>query len=77
MARGWTSLLLGVASDRPRGTKVRRGEFLGRALGPIGVELRRDGRADFARLHRSFICSAVKWRQQPLNCDATHKQEFK
>jgi septal ring factor EnvC (AmiA/AmiB activator) len=42
--RGWTSLLLGVASDRPRGTKVRRGEFLGRALGPIGVELRRDGR---------------------------------
>ena len=41
---GWTSLLLGVASDRPRGTEVRRGEFLGRALGPIGVELRRDGR---------------------------------
>ncbi len=42
--KGWTSLLLGVASDRPKGTKVRRGEFLGRALGPIGVELRRDGR---------------------------------
>jgi septal ring factor EnvC (AmiA/AmiB activator) len=41
--RGWTSLLLGVASDRPRGTRVRRGEILGRALGPIGVELRRDG----------------------------------
>jgi septal ring factor EnvC (AmiA/AmiB activator) len=42
--KGWTSLLLGVASDQPRGTEVRRGEFLGRALGPIGVELRRDGR---------------------------------
>jgi septal ring factor EnvC (AmiA/AmiB activator) len=42
--KGWTSLLLGVASDRPKGTQVRRGEFLGRALGPIGVELRRDGR---------------------------------
>lgn len=42
--KGWTSLLLGVASDRPRGTEVRRGEFLGRALGPVGVELRRDGR---------------------------------
>jgi septal ring factor EnvC (AmiA/AmiB activator) len=41
---GWTSLLLGVASDRPRGTKVRRGEPLGRALGTIGVELRRNGR---------------------------------
>jgi septal ring factor EnvC (AmiA/AmiB activator) len=42
--KGWTSLLLAVASDKPRGTQVRRGEFLGRALGPIGVELRRDGR---------------------------------
>jgi septal ring factor EnvC (AmiA/AmiB activator) len=40
---GWTSLLLGVVSDKPRGSKVRRGEFLGRALGPLGVELRRDG----------------------------------
>jgi murein hydrolase activator len=40
---GWTSLLLGVASERPRGSKVRRGEFLGRALGPLGVELRRNG----------------------------------
>lgn len=40
---GWTSLLLGVASEKPRGSRVRRGEFLGRALGPLGVELRRDG----------------------------------
>lgn len=40
---GWTSLLLGVASDRKRGTRVRRGEKLGRALGPLGVELRRNG----------------------------------
>jgi len=40
---GWTSLLLGVASDKPKGTKVRRGEYLGRALGPVGVELRRNG----------------------------------
>jgi septal ring factor EnvC (AmiA/AmiB activator) len=42
--KGWTSLLLGVAGGKSRGTEVRRGEFLGRALGPIGVELRRDGR---------------------------------
>jgi len=41
--KGWTSLLLGVASNRPKGTRVRRGEYLGRALGPIGVELRRNG----------------------------------
>ena len=41
--KGWTSLLLGVATDKPKGTKVRRGESLGRALGPVGVELRRNG----------------------------------
>ena len=40
---GWTSLLLGVASEKQKGTRVRRGEYLGRALGPVGVELRRDG----------------------------------
>ena len=39
----WTSLLLGVISEKPRGSKVVRGEFLGRTLGPIGVELRRKG----------------------------------
>jgi len=42
--RGWTSLLLGVASDVPRGSAVRRGQPLGRALGPVGAELRRAGR---------------------------------
>ena len=41
--RGWTSLLLGVASDKPKGSRVARGEYLGRALGPVGVELRRNG----------------------------------
>ena len=40
---GWTSLLLGVTSEKPKGSKVIRGEFLGRALGPLSVELRRDG----------------------------------
>ena len=40
---GWTSLLLGVASEKSKGSKVIRGEFLGRALGPLGVELRRNG----------------------------------
>jgi murein DD-endopeptidase MepM/ murein hydrolase activator NlpD len=41
--KGWTSLLLNVASDKRKGTRVRRGELLGRALGPVGVELRRNG----------------------------------
>ena len=40
---GWTSLLIGVATDRAKGSEVRRGEFLGRTLGPLGVELRRNG----------------------------------
>ena len=40
---GWTSLLLGVSSEKPKGSKVRRGEFVGRTLGLLGVELRRDG----------------------------------
>ena len=40
---GRTSLLLGVSSEKPRGSKVRRGEFIGRALGPLGVELRQGG----------------------------------
>lgn len=40
---GWTSLLLGVSSQQPKGAKVRRGEVLGRTLGPLGVELRRHG----------------------------------
>ena len=40
---GWTSLLLGISSQKTKGSKVKRGEFLGRALGPLGVELRRNG----------------------------------
>ena len=41
--KGWTSLLLAVASDKPKGARILRGEYLGRALGPVGVELRRNG----------------------------------
>ena len=40
---GWTSLLLGVASEMERGEKVRSGQPIGRALGPVGVELRQRG----------------------------------
>ncbi len=40
---GWTSLILGVSSVKPKGSRVSRGELLGRALGPLGVELRRHG----------------------------------
>lgn len=41
--KGWVTLLLGVASDKARGSRVAQGEPIGRALGKIGVELRRDG----------------------------------
>ena len=41
--RGWTSLILNAATERAKGTKVQAGEPIGRALGPIGVELSRNG----------------------------------
>ncbi len=41
---GWMSVLLNVASQAKTGTRVRGGDPLGRALGPLGVELSRNGR---------------------------------
>ena len=40
---GWTSLLVGVASALKPGAQVAAGEPLGRALGPVEVELSRNG----------------------------------
>lgn len=40
---GWMSLILDVSSPLETGARVRMGEPLGRALGPISVELSRDG----------------------------------
>ena len=40
---GWKSLILNAATDAKPGVTVRRGAPLGRALGPIGVELSRNG----------------------------------
>jgi septal ring factor EnvC (AmiA/AmiB activator) len=40
---GWTSLLVGVASTLQPGARVEAGQPLGRALGPIDVELSRNG----------------------------------
>ncbi|WP_310468864.1 peptidoglycan DD-metalloendopeptidase family protein [Sphingomonas sp.] len=40
---GWISLIANAATPLERGAKVRRGEPLGRALGPISVELSRHG----------------------------------
>ena len=40
---GWTSLLLGVATELPKGAAVERGQPLGRALGAVTVELRHNG----------------------------------
>lgn len=41
---GWISLIVNVASQLQRGARVGIGESLGRALGPIDVELSRKGR---------------------------------
>ena len=40
---GWLTLLTGVRTDRRKGERVRMGEPLGRALGPVGVELSTNG----------------------------------
>jgi septal ring factor EnvC (AmiA/AmiB activator) len=41
---GWLSLIVNVATPLKAGARVRIGEPLGRALGPIGVELSQNGR---------------------------------
>lgn len=41
---GWYSMLIDVAPDLKRGVAIGVGEPIGRALGPIRVELSRDGR---------------------------------
>jgi len=42
--RGWMSLLLNVSSALKAGDRVSVGQPLGRALGPLGVELSQNGR---------------------------------
>lgn len=42
--RGWMSLLINVASQLRPGARLRGGEPIGRALGPLGVELSQNGR---------------------------------
>lgn len=42
--KGWMSLIVNVSSDLRPGARVRLGEPLGRALGPIQVELSQNGR---------------------------------
>jgi murein hydrolase activator len=41
---GWMSLIVNVSSPLKPGDKVRLGQALGRALGPLRVELSRNGR---------------------------------
>jgi septal ring factor EnvC (AmiA/AmiB activator) len=40
---GWKSLILNASTELAKGAKVRAGDPLGRALGPVGVELSRNG----------------------------------
>lgn len=41
---GWISVIVNVATRLEAGTRVQRGEPVGRALGPVEVELTRNGR---------------------------------
>jgi len=41
--KGRTSLLLNVSADVERGDRVELGQVIGRALGPVGLELREKG----------------------------------
>ena len=41
---GWMSLIVNVASTLRPGSRVQLGDPVGRALGPIGVELSQNGR---------------------------------
>ena len=40
---GWMSLIVNVATDLPKGSAVRKGDPLGRTLGPLQVELSKGG----------------------------------
>ncbi len=51
---GWMSLIVNLASPLARGSRVRSGEPLGRALGPIEVELSSKA-PDVPCSHRRFI----------------------
>ena len=42
--RGWMSLVVNVGTDRAKGANVRIGQPIGRALGPLSVELSQNGR---------------------------------
>ena len=72
---GWMSLLVNVASPLRRGQRVAAGDPLGRALGPIAVELSRNGQRLLARSHRRFISTAVKRPQRRLNRRADRVQD--
>jgi septal ring factor EnvC (AmiA/AmiB activator) len=48
--KGWATLLTDVRPSVRVGDRVARGQGIGRALGPIGVELFRDGKAEPAAL---------------------------
>ncbi len=41
---GWMSLIVGVRAAVPKGSRLARGETLGKALGPVTIELSTNGR---------------------------------
>lgn len=41
---GWMSLIVGVRAIQPKGSRLTRGDVLGKALGPVSIELSTNGR---------------------------------
>ena len=52
--KGWLSLIVNAATTLDKGARVRRGDPLGRAIGPVEVELSHDG----ANLSPAFIAAS-------------------
>jgi murein DD-endopeptidase MepM/ murein hydrolase activator NlpD len=61
--RGWISLIVNVASTLQRGGRVTIGQGLGRALGPVEVELSQDGKRLSPALIAGSSAALSKGRQ--------------
>ena len=58
---GWLSLIVNVATTLTKGTTVHRGDSLGRALGPVQVELSRGG----TNISPAFIAASSAMLSNP------------
>jgi septal ring factor EnvC (AmiA/AmiB activator) len=65
--RGWLSLIVNVASSLHAGERVQLGQDVGRALGPLQVELSQNGRRISPALIAGSFSIPVKGHERRLN----------